>query len=84
MGDGKLANKRKISDFGSDGMSIDRQGNIYLTWKGAVIVLDSKGKEIDRLKFPEGPANCLLVGNTLYVTARTGFYSVKTLATGVQ
>ena len=64
--------------IGSDGMSVDVYGNIYLTWKGSVIVLNSKGKEIDRLKFPEGPANCVLVGSTLYVTARTGFYSVET------
>lgn len=81
---GKLTGARKLADFGSDGMSIDVFGNIYLTWQGAVIVLDPTGKEIDRLKFPEGPANCVLVGKTLYVTARTGFYSVETNSRGLQ
>lgn len=84
MGPGKLGPGKKLADFGSDGMSVDTNGNIYLTWQGAVIVLDPSGQEVDRLKFPEGPANCVLVGQTLYVTARTGFYSVPTLSTGVK
>ena len=83
-GAGKLTNKRKFADAGSDGMSIDIDGNVYLTWQGSVIVFDKSGKEIDRLKTPESPANCLLVGNVLYITARKGFYSVETNATGVQ
>ena len=83
-GDGKLTNKRLFAKVGSDGMSIDVYGNVYVTWAGAVIVFDKAGNEIDRIKPPEGPANCLLVGDTLYITARTGFYSVKTNSNGVQ
>lgn len=83
-GDGKLANKRLFAKVGSDGMSMDIYGNVYVTWAGSVIVFNKSGKEIDRIKPPEGPANCLLVGDTLYITARTGFYSVKTNSKGVQ
>ncbi|MEC9092175.1 MAG: SMP-30/gluconolactonase/LRE family protein [Planctomycetota bacterium] len=84
VGDGKIANKRKFAEAGSDGMSVDVYGNIYLTWQGAILVFNPAGKEIGRLKMPESPANCVLVGETLYVTARTGFYSVETNSRGVQ
>lgn len=83
-GDGKLSGKRLFAEAGSDGMTIDVFGNVYVTWQGSVIVFDPSGKEIDRLKPPEAPANCLLVGDTLYITARTGFYRVKTASQGVQ
>ncbi len=82
-GVGKLANRRKIADVSSDGMSIDVFGNIYLTFDGQVIVLNSEGKQIDAIRPPEGPANCLLVGATLYVTAKTGFYRIKTNSRGL-
>jgi len=83
VGEGKIANKRKLADFGSDGMTIDTAGNVYLTWDGSIIVISPVGEEIARLKMPEAPANCTLVGNTLYVTARTGLYSVQTNTQGL-
>ena len=76
VGEGKITNKRKFAAVGSDGMTVDVRGNIYCTWKGEVIAFAPEGKEVLRLKCPEGPANCLLVGKTLYVTARTGFYVI--------
>ena len=82
-GEGKIENRRKFAAVGSDGMTVDTAGNIYVTWKGEVIAFAPDGTEAGRLAFPEGPANCLLVGNTLYVTARTGFYAVELNATGL-
>jgi hypothetical protein len=38
--------------MGSDGMTIDNQGNIYLTGKG-VPVFDSAGKKIEQIDVPE-------------------------------
>ncbi|MEM7697573.1 MAG: family 16 glycoside hydrolase [Verrucomicrobiota bacterium] len=81
---GKVANKRLLIEHGSDGLSVDTKGNIYLTWEGDIIVVSPAGEEVRRLTPPEKPANCLLVGNTLYVTARTGFYSIELLAEGVR
>lgn len=75
-GEGKIENKRKFAPIGSDGMTIDVHGNVYCTWKGEVWIYSPEGEEIGRIKMPEGPANCLLVGKTLYVTARSGFYAV--------
>ncbi len=83
-GEGEIANQRKFAAIGSDGMTIDTAGNVYCTWKGEVWIFDPQGKEAGRIAFPEGPANCLLVGRTLYVTARTGFYAVDLNARGLR
>jgi sugar lactone lactonase YvrE len=81
--DGQVANPRKFVDFGSDGMSIDTSGNLYLTWSDSIIVVSPSGAELARLKIPESPSNCVLVGNVLYITARTGLYSVTTNTQGL-
>jgi sugar lactone lactonase YvrE len=80
---GKIENKRKFADVGSDGMTVDKLGNIYVTWTD-VIAFSPEGEEILRLTPPEKPANCLLVHKTLYVTARTGFYSIDLEVEGVR
>ncbi|MDF1826059.1 MAG: DUF1080 domain-containing protein [Verrucomicrobiales bacterium] len=80
---GTIANKREFAAVGSDGMTVDKLGNIYVTWED-VIAFSPEGKEVLRLTPPEKPANCLLVGKTLYVTARTGFYKVDLEVEGVQ
>ena len=82
-GPGKLGPKYKFADVGSDGMTVDSNGNIYVTWTD-IIVFAPSGMELARFTPPEKPAKCLLVGNELYVTARTGFYRIKLLTTGIQ
>src|SRR5581483_868837 len=49
--DGTLTNKRLFCKLGSDGMTIDNEGNVYLTGKG-VIVFDKTGKQIERIAVP--------------------------------
>ena len=83
-GPGKIANKREFAPVGSDGMTVDKLGNVYVTWKGDIIAFSPAGKEVLRLTPPEGPANCLLAGKTLYVTARTGFYAIDLEVEGVR
>lgn len=73
---GQLGEGAKIAGIGSDGMVLDPKGNLLCTWKGAVVVLDPAGKELRSIPLPEGPANLELVGEKLYVTARTSFYEV--------
>jgi len=82
-GPGKIANKREFAPVGSDGMTQDRLGNVYVTWTD-VIAFSPEGEEVLRLTPPEKPANCLLVGKTLYVTARTSFYAIDLEVEGVQ
>jgi gluconolactonase len=77
--DGKLGNKRFTIDQGSDGMAVDVQGNIYAT-SGKVNIYDPDGKPIGQIEVPEGPANVCFGGDdfkTLFITARTGLYSVR-------
>jgi gluconolactonase len=72
---------------GGDGMTVDTKGNFYLTKPSlnAIQVVNSEGKTLGLIYFPEGPANCTFGGKdlkTLYVTAQTSLYTVKMDATG--
>ncbi len=76
---GTLSNKKLFAPEGSDGMTIDNEGNIYLTTR-VVAVYNKKGEKIETIKVPEGPANVTFGGpdkHTLFITARTSLYSVR-------
>lgn len=72
----------------SDGVAVDEFGRVYTTTGRGVVVLDpADGAVIQTLEFPEQPANCCFGGEdgrTLFVTARTGLYSVRTGAAGAR
>jgi len=78
--DGHLAHKTLMAEQGSDGMTLDNEGNLYLTGKG-VYVFDETGRQIDHLKVPEDwTANvsfCDKDKHTLFITAGKGLYRVK-------
>jgi gluconolactonase len=79
-GDGTLANKKLFCTKGSDGITIDREGNLYLTGKG-VLVFNPAGEQIEHIPVPEGwTANVSFGGadrRTLFITASKGLYAVK-------
>ena len=79
--DGSLTNKTLFCQLGSDGMTLDNEGNLYLTGKG-VIVFDKGGYRIAQIDVPESwTANVCFGGadrQTLFITASTGLYSVRT------
>src|SRR5258708_20182702 len=50
--DGSLSNKKLFINQGSDGMTIDNKGGIYLTGKG-VTVYNKKGEMIEKIPIPE-------------------------------
>ena len=78
-GEGVINNKREFAQIGSDGLTIDERGNLYATWQGKIWIFSPEGNELAQIECPEGPANCTLggpLGNTLYITARKGFYSI--------
>lgn len=82
--DGTLSNRRLAAPEGSDGMTLDERGNLYLTGDG-VEVFSPEGKKIASLVVPERPANVVFGGEdrkTLFITARTGFYSLKMAVSG--
>lgn len=84
--DGTLTNKRLFHELGSDGMTIDNEGNVYLTGKG-VSVIDKSGKKIEQIDVPEDwTANVCFGGTdrqTLFITASKGLYGIKTRTKGV-
>jgi len=84
--DGSVKNKQLFCEMGSDGMTIDNEGNIYLTGKG-VTVFDVSGKQIDQIDVPEPwTANVCFGGrlrDTLFITASKGLYALKTEVKGV-
>ena len=76
---GKLGKKLFTIDEGSDGMAVDVRGNIYLT-HGHVQVYDPDGNKIETIETPQKPANVCFGGRdykTLFITARSGLYSVR-------
>jgi len=84
--DGTLSNKKLFAPEGSDGMTIDNDGNVYLT-TDAVAVYNKDGKKIEVISVPERPANVCFGGRdmrTLFITARTSLYSVRTRVAGVR
>ncbi len=77
--DGLLAQRKLFVEEGSDGMTLDEKGNLYLT-REAVLVFDRSGERIARIECPERPANVCFGGKarrTLFITARTGFYAIR-------
>jgi gluconolactonase len=78
--DGALTDKKLFCEMGSDGMTIDDQGNLYLTGKG-VTVFDKTGKQIAHIDIKEPwTANVCFGGkdkNTLFITASKAVYTLK-------
>lgn len=77
---GHLTDQRLFCSLGSDGMTIDAEGNVYLTGKG-VIIFDKTGKEIERIAVPEGwTANVTFGGRDrqlLFITASKSVYGIR-------
>ena len=78
--DGSLADKTLFCNMGSDGMTIDSEGNVYLTGKG-VTVFDPAGKQIEQIPV-DAPwtANVCFGGKdrqTLFITAMQNLFSLR-------
>ena len=83
--DGTLSDKKFFANVGSDGMTLDERGNLYVT-TDVVHVFNPDGKEIARVEVPEKPSNLCFGdkdGRTLFITAGKSFYSVKMSVAGM-
>lgn len=83
--DGTLRNKTFFAPEGSDGMTVDNRGNVYLTNK-TVSVFNPKGENIAKIEVPEQPSNVCFGGkkrDILFITARTSVYTLKMKVKGV-
>jgi gluconolactonase len=77
--DGSLVDRALAAPEGSDGLALDEKGNLYLT-TDAIVVYSPTGEKIARIETPEKPSNLKFGGadrRTLFITARTGFYSLR-------
>jgi gluconolactonase len=84
--DGSLKEKALFCSLGSDGMTIDNEGDVYLTGRG-VTVFGSSGKQIEHIDVAEPwTANVCFGGkdrHTLFITASKSFYGLQMLVSGV-
>jgi len=68
-----------------DGIKVDKAGNLYVTGPQGIWVWDSRGNHLGTIVLPEQPAN-LTWGDadygTLYITATTSVYRLRTQAHG--
>jgi len=78
--DGSLSEKRLFCSMGSDGMTIDTEGNLYLTGNG-VTVFNPQGNQIEHIFVPESwTANVTFGGEdrkTLFITAQVALYGLR-------
>ncbi|MDM8552011.1 SMP-30/gluconolactonase/LRE family protein, partial [Desulfobacterales bacterium HSG2] len=82
---GSLSNKTLFASAGSDGMTIDEEGNIYLTNENGVQVYDSSGNLTETIAV-DNPTNVCFGGTdgqTLFITARDSVYSLRMNVSGV-
>jgi gluconolactonase len=84
--DGSLNNKTLFCELGSDGMTIDEKGNLYLTGTG-VTIFDKIGKQIGHISVPENwTANVCFGGpdrKSLFITASKSLYMIRTRIKGL-
>jgi len=90
--DGSITNGAEFFDMakvnprgGPDGFKVDRRGNLFSSGPGGIIVISPEGKHLGTISVPENPANCAFGGKdgrTLFITARTGLYSVRLKTSG--
>jgi gluconolactonase len=83
---GKLTDRKLMFEKGSDGMTLDNQGNIYITGDG-VTVYNPEGMQIAHLPIKGWTANVCFGGKNrsdLFITSTTAVYTLPTTVKGVE
>lgn len=85
--DGTLSDRKLFAAMGSDGMTIDNKGNVYITGKG-ITVFNPAGEQIEHIPVDEPwTANVCFGGKdlkTLFITASESVYTLKMKVKGVR
>jgi len=86
-GDGTLSNRQLFVAQGSDGITLDNQGNLYITGRG-VTVYDPTGKKVINISVPSGWVGNVCFGgkdrNLLFITASESIYTLQMQVKGVE
>ena len=90
--DGSLADGRIFGDEAGgkddgvpDGIKVDQHGNLFVTGPKGIWVWDASGHHLGTVVLPEQPANLTWGDNdyqTLYITATTSIYRLRTKVKG--
>lgn len=85
--DGTLTGQRLFCELGSDGMTLDKAGNVPLTGRG-VTVFDPSGKEIEKITVPKPWTTNVTFGGSnhdhLFITASKAVYLLKMRVQGAR
>ncbi|GAB3543957.1 SMP-30/gluconolactonase/LRE family protein [Spirosoma fluminis] len=85
--DGSLTNRQLFVPQGSDGMTLDNQGNLYLSGRG-VTVYDPAGNKLGNIPVPSRWVGNICFGgkdrNTLFITASESVYTLPMQVKGVE
>ena len=86
--DGSLGKRKLFAEAKSDGMTIDDNGNVYVTNTEGVTVFNKKGEQIEQIPTGERwTANVVFGGkdrNTLFITAMGSVYTMDMKVHGVK
>ncbi|MBN1847532.1 MAG: SMP-30/gluconolactonase/LRE family protein [Deltaproteobacteria bacterium] len=83
--DGTLRDKKLFCQNGSDGMTMDEKGNLYLTVDEYILVYHPSGMMIASIKLADHPTNMIFAGKdrkTLFITARPSVYTLEMAVKG--
>jgi sugar lactone lactonase YvrE len=82
--DGNFTDFKVFVEQGGEGVAVDARGNVYLA-AGQVYVYNPAGVLIDTIQTPERPTQLVFGGKdgrTLFITARSSLYSIRTRVAG--
>lgn len=83
----ELDNKNIDQPSNADGLAIDTEGRLYVSYRFGVSVFDKSGEHLGTIKLAEGPSNLEFAGkemNILFITAHTNLYKAVLPVTGVR
>jgi sugar lactone lactonase YvrE len=81
---GALVDPQLFAEEGEAAVATDVDGAVYIC-AGAILVHNAAGVQVDQIKVPERPSSLAIGGpdgRTLFITARTSLYLVRTEALG--
>jgi gluconolactonase len=85
--DGSLTDRQLFVAQGSDGMTLDNEGNLYITGNG-VTIYDKTGKKLGNIPIPRHWTGNICFGGkdrqTLFITASEAIYTLQMRVKGVE
>lgn len=84
---GALSGRELMIERGSDGLTLDDQGRLYLTASGGVFIYNQQGILLDQIKVSGIPTNVCFFGkdrDQLFITSRKDIYVIKMQSKGVE